>query len=181
MTDREGPRHLRLVATPSEERKTVTTGTKGSGKREKQLAFPYPESSTVYFVYVDAIGHEEFSRIVGDYIPRWIFDVRTVPRLDTITASRSSAFRLFEKFKTTYVDLFGRLGIKSYRDAESNPVFWATAVFDLLKNSERKGPYIFLFDNEQMMTSADYVLPDIFEPAVGNAVRVAKIRHTDAP
>jgi hypothetical protein len=92
-----------------------------------------------------------------------------------------SAFRLFEKAQAAYVDLFGRLEIKSYRSAESNPAFWASAVFDLLKSSERKGPYFFLFDDEQLMTSADYVLPDIILPIVGKAARFVMIRHAGAP
>lgn len=177
MTDREAPSHLRLVLTRAEDNCDNTT--KAARKREKQLAFPYPETSTVFLVYVETIGRDEFARILGDSVPRWIIDVRAVPRLDTIAASRLSAFNLFEKTAATYVDLFGRLGIKSYRSAESNPAFWSSAVFNLLRNSDRKGPYLFLFDNEQLMKTADDVLREAMLPIVGKDARFVYIQHSE--
>jgi hypothetical protein len=172
MTDRSAPLHLRLVAArePGDEK-----AAKPLPPRDKQLSFPYPETSTVFLVYIDSIGKEEFARILGDYAPRWIIDVRAVPRLDTIAASRLSAFTLFERAKASYVDLFGRLGIKSYRSVESNPAFWGNAVFDLLKDTEKKGPYLFLFDNEQLLRAADDVLPDVIMPVIGKTARFAHI------
>ncbi len=178
MTHQENPSHLRLVVARPRTPNGADAVSKGRNLPEGQLAFPFPEASAVFFVFVDSIGSNEFAQIVGDYTPRWIFDVRTVPRLDTIAASRISAFKLFEKSKINYVDLFGRLGIKSYRSVESNPALWASAVFDLLEKSERKGPYLFLFDDEQMMRCADNVLPEIMEPVVGKSASFARIRHT---
>ena len=172
MTERSSPPHLRLVVVTPEPGKYAP---KPASPRGTQLAFPYPEGSTVVFVFVDAIDRDEFTRIVSDYTPRWIFDVRVVPRLDTIAASRRSAFSLFERMKVSYVDLFGRLGIKSYRSAESNPAFWSSAVFELLKDAERKGPYLFLFDNEKLLRAADEVLPDVITPVIGKAARFAHI------
>ena len=177
MTEQERPPHLRLIFARTEKSQTAKSG--APRPRERQLALPYPETTAVFFVYVDSMGREEFAKIVGDYAPRWIIDVRAVPRLDTIAPSRMLAFRLFERSKAAYVDLFGRLGIKSYRSAESNPAFWSGAVFDLLKNSERKGPYLFLFDNEQMMNSADHVLPDVMQPVVGKSAQFARIGHAE--
>lgn len=175
--DREGVSHLRLIVTPAKasDPKRPTD----AHPRDRQLAFPYPEVSAVFLVYVDSMGRDEFAKIVGDFTPRWIIDVRAVPRLDTIAASRLSAFHLFEKAKAAYVDLFGRLGIKSYRSAESNPAFWGSAVFELLRDSERKGPYLFLFDNEQLMKAADDVLPDVIQPVVGKTPHFALIRHSE--
>jgi hypothetical protein len=177
MTDREAPSHLRLVLTRAEG--NCDNAAKIGRRTEKQLAFPYPETSTVFLVYVESMGRDEFARILGDFVPRWVIDVRAVPRLDIIAASRVSAFNLFEKAEATYVDLFGRLGIKSYRSAESNPAFWSSAVFNLLKNSDRKGPYLFLFDNEQLMKTADDVLPEAMLPVVGKDACFANIRHSE--
>lgn len=170
------PTHLRLVASKEP---THGAAEKSPVRRQEQLSFPYPESSAVLFVHLDTIEKDEFQQILGAYTPRWIIDVRTVPRLDTIATSRLSAFSLFEKSKAYYVDLFGRLGIKSYRVAESNPAFWSSAVFDLLKNSDRKGPYLFLFDDEQLLQAADEILPKVIKPVVGKTARFARIQHFD--
>jgi hypothetical protein len=174
VTERPAPLHLRLVSAQETGKEKLAKPTQ---RRDKQLSFPYPDASTVFLVYVEALGKEEFARILGNYAPRWIIDVRAVPRLDTIAASRLSAFSLFERTKASYVDLFGRLGIKSYRSVESNPAFWGSAVFDLLKDTERRGPYLFLFDNEQMLRVADHVLPDVIMPAIGKTARFAHIGH----
>ncbi len=175
MSERETT-HLRLVATKADADKTAAKPVPPQGL---QLAFPYPEASTVVFLYVAALGRDEFARIIGDYTPRWIIDVRVVPRLDTLATSRRSAFMLFDRSKAAYIDLFGRLGIKSYRAAESNPAFWGSAVYDLLKQSNRKGPYLFLFDNEQLMASADHVLPSVIKPVIGKAAHFARLGRAE--
>jgi len=167
--------HLRLVVTNSERR--AGNQMPASSVDDQQLSFPYPEITAVIFVYLKDIGREEFADILGALRPRWVIDVRTVPRLDLIAASRPAAFALFEKAKATYVDLFGRLGIRTYRTAESNPAFWGRAVFDLLSNSERMGPYLFLFDDEQLMESAFEILPNLIKPVLGHAPQVAHVRH----
>jgi hypothetical protein len=177
MTERDAVSHLRLIVTRPEGSEDRAKANRRKPKA-KQLAFPYPEASTVFLVYVESIDREEFAKIVGDCTPRWVIDVRAVPRLDTIAASRISAFNLFEHAKATYIDLFGRLGIKTYRAAESNPAFWSSTVVDLLKNSDRKGPYLFLFDNEQMMKTADDVLRGIMLSLVDKTVHFTHIRHS---
>jgi hypothetical protein len=138
---------------------------------DDECSFPHAEASTVLLVFVDSIGKDEFARILGEHAPGWIIDVRAVPRLDTIAVSRLSAFSLFERASASYVDLFGRLGIKSYRVAESNPAYWRNAVFDLLNGSDREGPYLFLFDDEPLF----FILPGVIELVLGKAPRVAHI------
>ncbi|WP_119422952.1 hypothetical protein [Desertibaculum subflavum] len=131
----------------------------------------------MFLAYVDSMRKDEFEKIVRELTPRWIIDVRAVPRLDTIASSRSAAFALFERCRAHYVDLFGRLGIKSYRAAESNPAFWGRAVFELLNGSERKGPYLFLFDNRPLLQIADKMLLEAIKPAVGKAAHIARLEH----
>lgn len=172
-TERDRRPHLRLVVTnPERGDRAPTLQPEG-----RQLSFPYPEVTAFIFVYLEAMGREEFAGILGGLAPRWIFDVRTVPRLDLIAASRPSAFSQFERAKASYVDLFGRLGVRSYRTAESNPAFWGRAVFDILSESERMGPYLFLFDDEQLMDSAFEILPNLIKPVLGHAPQVAQLRH----
>jgi hypothetical protein len=147
-------------------------------RENHQLTFPYPEESTVFFVFIKTMNRDEFLRIIGDYSLRWIIDVRAVPRLDTIAGSHISAFQLFEKSKASYVDLFGKLGIRSYRSADSNPAVRGLAVSDILKNSERKGPYLFLFDNEDVFETADRLLPNMIKPVIGKRARFARLGHS---
>lgn len=176
MTERPIPPHLRLIATQEQD---YDKALKSWTLQDRQLCFPYPETSTVFLVYIESIGKDEFAQILGDYAPRWIIDVRAVPRLDTIAVSRLSAFTLFEKTKAFYIDLFGRLGIKTYSVAESNPAFWSSAVSELLKNSDRRGPYLFLFDNEQLLQMANDILPEIMQPLEGKLTRFTRIGHSD--
>lgn len=174
MTDkREGGTHLRLIFAAPRERESKGPGVEWP--QDRQLAFPYPEESTVFLVYVETMGRDEFAKIVGEFTPRWIFDVRAVPRLDTIASSRLSAFRMFQKAKAAYVDVFGRLGIRSYRSADSNPAVWGDAVSQLLRESDRKGPYLFLFDDESLLRAANDLLPNFIGPAIGKSARFARI------
>ena len=172
MTDHTAPSHLRLIKTQEEQ---SNKSSQPSVKREKQLAFPYPETATVFLVLVPTLRSEDFARMLGDSTPRWIIDVRAVPRLDILATSRMSAFALFERMKANYVDLFGRLGIRSYRAAESNPAFWSGALVDILRKSEKKGPYFFLFDDERLIQSADEILPDAIKSIVGKGAHFARI------
>lgn len=175
-TPREPGSHLRLVFNTSEEPRPAKPAVKVD--RSDQLALPYPEETAVFLVFVETMDRNEFAGIVGNYTPRWVIDVRTVPRLDTIAGSRPSAFHLFRKAKASYVDLFGKLGIRSYRSAESNPAIWGTVVCDLLRGSERKGPYLFLFDDESLFQAADRLLPNLIKPVIGKRARFARIGHS---
>jgi hypothetical protein len=172
MSERNTPVHLRVVASNPEPKSRAQLPARPS---ERQLSFPYPEPSSVFLVYIDAFAPSDFTKMVADRAPKWIIDARAVPRLDKIAGSRSSAFGLFEKHHVSYIDLFGRLGIKSYRNADSNPVFWGAAMYELLKDSERKGPYLFLFDNEEAMKSADKILPETMQNIVGGTVQLSMI------
>ncbi len=168
--------HLRLVVTTSGRPLAVTPIPKNPPS--DQMALPYPEETAVFFVFVNAINQDEFTKMVGDFTPRWIIDVRVVPRLDTIAGSRPLAFDLFRKSKASYVDLFGKLGIRSYRSVESNPAFWGNAVSELLRGSERKGPYLFLFDDQPLLEAADRHLPNLIKPIIGKKARFARIGHS---
>lgn len=173
---REPGSHLRLVVTMSDEPRVAKPRTKND--LPEQLALPYPEETAVFLVFVETMDRDKFARIVGDYTPRWVIDVRTVPRLDTIAGSRPSAFHLFRKSKAAYVDLFGKLGIRSYRSADSNPAVWGIAVSDILRGSDRKGPYLFLFDDESLLQAADRLLPGLIKPVIGKRAHFARIGHS---
>jgi hypothetical protein len=49
----------------------------------------------------------------------------------------------------------------------------------MLQDSDRKGPYLFLFDDKSLFQAADVLLPDIIRPAIGKAARFARIGADD--
>lgn len=175
MTEQVISPHLRLIATRNED---WGSARKPSLPKDVQLSFPYHADSTVFFLSLGSMRNDEFVRIMVEYTPRWIIDVRAVPRLDTVAASRLAAFALFKKFSASYIDLFGRLQIKSYRVAESNPAYWGKEIFNLLKNFDRKGPYFFLFDNEQLLKVAAEILPEAMQPVVGKDASFVHLQHS---
>lgn len=128
---------------------------------------PYPETNAIYLLNADFVGYSEFLKVLEEYAPKWVIDVRVVPRLDTLAHSRSRAFELFHEQRANYIDLFGRLHVRSYRHADSNPAFWGKEVLTLLKAAKPAGPYLFLFDNQQLIGTSEQLLPEILLPLVG--------------
>jgi hypothetical protein len=164
------PAHLRIVS--SEARNSPASGRR---MEPVQLEFPYPGRSTVFLVNIEALTVREFGELFGLFSPRWIIDVRSVPRMDKIAPSRNSAFSLFNNRNSSYVDLFGRLKIKSYRVVEANPSFWAPQLAALLEDAKAKGPYMFLFDNVPLLERSELILRDAFGEIVGKEGNYCKI------
>lgn len=176
MSAREPTSHLRLVV------RGPRAGSPESPESEnspQQLSLWYPDPSAIFLVCVTWMGREEFVAVLERCLPQWVIDVRVVPRFDRIAASRSEAFRLFERLGVTYVDLFGRLGIRSYASTESNPTKWGDAVADLLRNSSRRGPYVFLLDDEKLTARTRLILPSVVREVVGGGLRIETIAHLE--
>ena len=174
MSARQSTPHLRLVV---RQPRSGSAGSSEGEPRPEQLSFWYPDSSVVFLLCVAWMGREEFGAGLRRCVPQWVIDIRTVPRFDRIAASRNEAFALFEGLGATYVDLFGRLGITSYDSMESNPNNWGRAVVDLLENSDRLGPYVFLLDNEKLTARTRLVLPRVMGEVVGDGLRIETIAH----
>lgn len=166
---------LRLV--PSDEGMLGPTRVE---RKQGQLSFPFPEVSSIYFIVVDDISQEAFCRLLGVYAPRWIFDVRSVPRLDIVASSRRAAFAYFNRINLSYIDLFGRIGVKSYRSVEANPSLWQDELMKIIYAGASHGPYFFLFDYEPLMEAAQIVLPEAMAAVEGKEPPVSVIRSLDA-
>lgn len=169
MSKRETAPHLRLIV---DRRTAPSTMMRDEKRREEQLSFWYPESSTILLLAVAGMDGETFMKVLERLRPRWVIDTRTVPRFDILAASRPAAFKLFERLGATYVDLFGRLGIKSYDSEESNPAIWGEGLIEILKKSERKGPYVVLLDNERLRTRTRLVLQETMGRLLGEGLRI---------
>ncbi len=164
------PDYIRLLPSPDAAR------TKALGRAEprKQLTLPYLTPSSVLLVDANLLDRGQFYDLVKAAVPRWIFDVRVVPRLDTLAGSRSLAFSMFENAKASYVDLFGRLGITSYHTADANPALWIKAAVDLLKQSKQHAsPCLFIFDAPDQLDVAIGILQSALKPVIGKKITVA--------
>ena len=161
--------HLRLIVDQEIDETSTDVGLEPPG----QISFPFLPPNRVPFIlaFVATMNRGDFVELVIQNMPSWVIDVRTAPRFDTLVCSREAAFRLFREQNVTYIDLFGRLDVKSYRSAESNPALWGHRLCNLLTESKRSGPYVALFDNHSLMVSAGNVLPLMVQEAL------ARISH----
>jgi hypothetical protein len=172
MSKRGPSSHLRLISSKSE--KVDKPIEKNELSNEfKQLELPYNESSSIFLVHIDIINPSNFLRFFESFSPKWFFDIRTVPRLDTIALSRSQAFDLFDRTDTKYVDVFGRLDIKSYLDVDSNPLFWSEKLSLIFGTGNSLGPYFFLFDDFRLMKTAEEFLPETLSNITGLQTRLS--------
>ena len=172
MAKRKEASHLRLIVDQEKGEKPVNV----CWEPPQQISLPYPDGVEVILALVATMSLREFVELVIKTAPSWMIDVRVAPRFDTLACSREVAFRLFQEKKATYVDLFGRLGVKSYRRAESNPAFWGDGLCNLLTKSERRGPYVLLFDDHDLMVNAGNVLPRMIRRALGEEVHFRRIK-----
>lgn len=126
-----------------------------------QLSFPFHEQPTLVFVREADILHKGlFTKILENFQPRWIFDIRMSPRLDFLTPSRAAAFKIFCEMNLYYVDVLGQAGIESYRSIKSYPETWSSIVVSIITEAKTQdGPYIFIFDNDDVLRRSRSVLP----------------------
>lgn len=173
MAKKKGALHLRLIF----EKETGEASTGVGLETPEQISFPFPSPDGVPFILalVATMNRGDFIELVNQNMSAWVIDVRVAPRFDTLVCSREAAFRLFREQNVTYVDLFGRLDVKSYRSAESNPALWGNRLCNLLTESKRGGPYVALFDNHSLMMSAGNVLPPMVQGALGEDIHFHRI------
>lgn len=173
MAKKKGALHLRLIV----DQETGETSTDVGLEPPGQISFPFPSPNRVPFIlaFVATMNRGDFVELVIQNMASWVIDVRTAPRFDTLVCSREAAFRFFREQNVTYIDLFGRLDVKSYRSADSNPALWGNRLCNLLTESKRSGPYVALFDNHSLMVSAGNVLPPMIQEALGEEIHFHRI------
>ncbi|MDE0349800.1 MAG: hypothetical protein OXM56_08845 [Gammaproteobacteria bacterium] len=133
----------------------------------RQMSLPYADRLAFHLVLVDALDRDAFREIMEVLLPSWIVDVRAVPRFDVIESSRQALFAFIGERKIRYVDLFGMLGIRSYRSEEADPAIWSAKLAELLASADERGPYLLLFDNRRLLLSTNQVLPKHLIEGIG--------------
>jgi hypothetical protein len=138
-------KHLKLVQAP---------------RRDARQLELFSRSALLAVVNLGPATGEVFHGLVRLLRPTVIMDLRPVPRFDFGTLNRVKAFGLFTEAGTTYVDMSGRLGVTSRRDARLNPALLAgeiERVLDALGRSS--GPLVLLLDNHDQADATARLLP----------------------
>lgn len=133
-------------------------------RTETQLSLPYFDTYTIVLANVENYTAWQFELALKAVKPRWVVDARVSPRFDSIAGTRSQAFRTFGNFGATYIDLFGQLGLYSYRDADVNPEFWGCKLFRMIQNSrDASGPFLILLEDTQLLEASKTSLASKFK------------------
>lgn len=138
--------------------------------------FATEHPSLLAFIEFARISESDFLTFVTSGRPKFVFDLRRVPRFDIGNLNRRLVFSLFTQSSTRYVDLSGRLGAKSERDARLDP---RPVVDHLLKsgrgNTAPFGPIGFLVDHPQFQESYISDLVEALPSAPGDGWDVLRI------
>lgn len=78
--------------------------------------------------------------------PRWVIDLRPLPRFDFGTLNRRKAFRYFHRVSAAYHDLFGSLGFRTRSEAAMHLDTVAEAVAMIVGQQGATGPILVLVD-----------------------------------
>jgi hypothetical protein len=116
---------------------------------------------------MERISGNRFAELLGDIRPRWLIDLRPLPRFDIDHMNRRRAFDLFERYGVDYRDVAGLLGIASRTDASLSSGRIADEVIKILIESGVKsspGPIIFLVDDDELAQASTTVFPKRLRP-----------------
>ena len=86
------------------------------------------------------------------------------PRLEFIGTTRSQTFEYFKSMQIDYKDVFGKVGINGYVDAEERHQVLGTAVAQILETLEpSEGPALLFFDDPGFMSRCRRFFESAFE------------------
>lgn len=157
------PSHLQVVLPP------VEPHAASQERREAgQLSlFPVFSSSFLGILNIERVSGMRFEELLRDIRPRWLLDLRTVPRFDLNHLNRRRAFGLFRQYGVEYRDVAGRLNITSRKDASLSSGRIADDVTRELSEvgtGAAPGPLVFLVDDDEIARISMLVLPQRLRP-----------------
>jgi len=145
MVDIKRPNFLRVV----ENDDVAVPLTQGIFARPawQSTLFANENQSLVIFLNFDAITEADFRTTLDGSRPKYVFDIRRVPRFDIGGLNRREAFALFKKNSAQYVDLSSvHRGLTSH---ESSSEKISEAIRDSRISQELNGPIAILVDSNQ--------------------------------
>lgn len=135
----------------------------------RQLSL-FPSGNDPYLlgiVDMATISAGRFVSLLENMRPRWLVDLRPVPRFDIDRLNRRIVFDLFQKYQISYRDLAGELHILSRRDASLSSGVVARSLTKMLAESGARsspGPIFILLDDEEHVLASVRLLPHSLKP-----------------
>jgi hypothetical protein len=111
--------------------------------------FANDNPSLLLFVNFEDVSENDFKTVLSGARPKFLFDIRRVPRFDLGSLNRKQAFAMFSKLRTRYVELTGRLNIAAGATGNLDPPLLASLILDSLNQSDIQGPLAFLVDSQE--------------------------------
>lgn len=119
-----------------------------------QLSLPFAAPHLLVFTLTPDFNVAGlFQQFAQSLRPRLLIDMRMSPRLEFIGTTRSQTFDYFKSMQIDYKDVFGKVGIGGYVDAEERHQVLGIAVAQILETFEpSEGPALFFFDDPGFMS-----------------------------
>jgi TIR domain len=118
-------------------------------RREWQSTlFANENPSLLLFVNLEEISESDFITILTGARPKFLFDLRKVPRFDIGGLNRKLAFSLFSREKIRYLDLSRQMKPDGEK-GELDTTLAAKVIVDSSHNAFVEGPAAFLVDAQQ--------------------------------
>lgn len=132
--------HLRLLP-------AVDPNTKSEGSVQHTL-FPMTASSwTVAFVQLSTSQERSLIELLDWIRPRWVIDLRPLPRFDYGTLSRRRVFEHLDRLAAVYHDVFATLGFQTRSQAHTHIDVIAQTVAEVVgQPGAAMGPIVVLVD-----------------------------------
>ncbi|MFS2136578.1 hypothetical protein [Duganella sp. Dugasp56] len=140
----------------------------------EQLTFDFKESPEVILLMEENFKEVGFfGALVERLHPCFIFDTRTTPRLDFIAATRVQAFAQLQHVNLKYMDLHESMEANYASESDSADAWIALAIDALEKSSCRRGPCLFIFDDDFVFKKSKKTISEKF-------IKAGKLSKNDA-
>ena len=132
--------------------------------------FATPKSSLLGLALTAGVSDREFCEWLSATKPRWLFDLRPVPRFDIGRLNRKAVFDLFTKSGVRYRDVSGVLRMRQTHDASLASGEVAEYLSSILHETAGKrttigvGPVLILLDDPQQFRIAAHIIPRHLHP-----------------
>jgi len=111
--------------------------------------FAHSNPALAVFIDFDRVTESEFQTILNAARPKFLFDLRYVPRFNLGSLNRRSAFALFTAAGTKYIDLSSQIDELSRSGKDTAPASIAQLIFDSTQFSFATGPVAFIVEGSR--------------------------------
>jgi hypothetical protein len=163
--------HLRIVRSPPPE--VVEADPQG-------VLFPLGPEGTLGLIDLSQIDGNRLVDILRELQPRWVIDLRAVPKFDFGASSRRSVLGQIQRLGSSYLDIGGLLGITSRRHSvisTGEAVEALNAAIGVQCRSSSAGTLLILLDSPEAVKASANLLPRMLKPRPRGGWRVYLIQE----